>query len=453
MSQRAGSWPWLSGLLIGGGAVALGVLSALIPLRSLAGLTAMPVLLMLAFGWTWLIIPPAERTWVIKVVLLALLVRMGMSIALEYAWPGFERQSDGASYGPHAQLIAQAWQKGQLARYSDVVSTPTSAFGYVYLNALIYWTFGYNTLLIKLLNGLFAAMACGYVYLIGRRLLNQASARFAALSLALMPSIILWTSQNLKDSLVMLLSVWVMWEVLEISAHRPRHLIGLGGLLLALASIRIETALGLSIILGPSLLFQTRGSVVNRLMITLGGVFIAGWLLQQLGYGFLGAEIVDSRLNIEAIAARQAGASYGASAIDSVTPTSLPGFILYLPQAVTNYLLRPWPWEVNSGLQLATLPEAMLIWYPIFIMACWGIWKLIQRHALKTMILWSYVVAATLAAAPNYGNLGTAYRHRIQLWPFFFLLAGYGYSCAVRRNALPTNAQPAPVQQSASSHS
>ena len=170
-----------------------------------------------------------------------------------------------------------------------------------------------------------------------------------------------------------------------------------------------------------------------------------GFTLAYSGYGFLGRDFVERTLSVDAIKAKREVTAYGGSAVaSSGIDDSTVGFITYLPQAVANFLLRPWPWEAtNSVTQLLTIPESLFIWYPLFGLSLIGLVFCWRKRPLQTSLLWVYVLAATVAAAPQYGNLGTAYRHRVQLWPCFFIFAAVGWYAwrdwrVQRRNMQPT---------------
>ncbi|HYF65614.1 MAG TPA: hypothetical protein VD886_22490, partial [Herpetosiphonaceae bacterium] len=143
-----------------------------------------------------------------------------------------------------------------------------------------------------------------------------------------------------------------------------------------------------------------------------------------------GEDFVNQNLTFEAINNKRQATAYGGSAIEaSGEITSIGGFVLYIPQAVTNFLLRPWPWEATRSLaQIMTIPESLFFWYPLFALSIIGLVHCWRTQAVRATLLWVYMLAATVAAAPQYGNLGTAYRHRIQLWPCYFILAAVGWN-------------------------
>jgi 4-amino-4-deoxy-L-arabinose transferase-like glycosyltransferase len=431
--MRFRSWvnihPTIASLLIVPGFVLLGLTFSAVNPRYLAGFLLVPVICTIGITWTALISQPEEQAWLIRLCLAALGVRVLTSFSLEFIWPSFEGTSDGAAYGPHAAIIAESWHRIGFIRYADVVTTPVGAPGYVYFSAATFWLIGYNTLFMKLINGLLAALAAVYTYKLGRHFFDESVGRFSALITAFMPSLILWTSQNLKDSMVLFFSMWALWvaaQGLRWTAYR----IPLLGLLIAvLATIRIETAIGLGVVIALTIGFQQSSGWSTRILFSALGIGVLGLTLATSGYGFLGEDFVSRNLTFDSINAKRQVTAYGGSAIEaSGDINSLGSFIVYIPQAITNFLLRPWPWEATrSFTQIMTIPESLLLWYPLFAFSIVGLIHCWRTKAARTTLLWVYMLAATLAAAPQYGNLGTAYRHRIQLWPCYFILAAVGW--------------------------
>lgn len=424
--------------------VLLGISSIWLDTRYTTAIVFIPLLCVFGISWAFVIAHPSDRSWLMRLFIAALILRFCMSFIVEGVWPTFEGTSDGAAYGPAAGAIATAWHSRGFVRYGDVVAYPTGAPGYVYASAAVYWLFGYNTLLMKLINGLLAALAVVYTYNLGRHFFDQRIGRFAALCTAFMPSMLLWTTQNLKDSAVLFLSVWILWVAAQGFYAAVYRLALLGVLIALLATVRVETAIGLALIIVLTLVFQSNINLVGRLAMAVLGTLILGFTLANSGYGFLGQTLLEERLSFEAISAKRAANMLGTGAIDPASDTSsLRGFLTYLPTAIINFLLRPWPWEATKSInQRMSIPESLLLWYPLFGFAMGGVIGVLRRAWGRTSLMWVYVLAATMAAAPQYGNFGTAYRHRIQLWPIFFVFAGVGwYSWQDKRS------QHAPDQQ------
>ena len=98
----------------------------------------------------------------------------------------------------------------------------------------------------------------------------------------------------------------------------------------------------------------------------------------------------------------------------------------YLPLGFSFLLFAPFPWALESALQTAAAPETIL-WYPIFLVALIGMRHAILRGSHLAVIPLSVLLIVTTSYALVEGNFGTAYRHRAQIMPLFFIVAGVGW--------------------------
>src|SRR5204863_6683099 len=83
------------------------------------------------------------------------------------------------------------------------------------------------------------------------------------------------------------------------------------------------------------------------------------------------------------------------------------------------------PWSVTSILQAVTLPES-LVWYVLFLCVLRGAWLALKYDARAYTVLVAVLGTVTFSYALVEGNVGTAYRHRAQVLPLFFVLAAVG---------------------------
>ena len=97
-------------------------------------------------------------------------------------------------------------------------------------------------------------------------------------------------------------------------------------------------------------------------------------------------------------------------------------------------MLPPFPWEVSSLRQLITLPE-VLLWWAMMPLLAYGMWWAIRhklRSALPAMI---FTLMLTLAYSIFQGNVGTAYRQRTQIQVFLFIFIAVGWQLYKERTA------------------
>jgi hypothetical protein len=95
-------------------------------------------------------------------------------------------------------------------------------------------------------------------------------------------------------------------------------------------------------------------------------------------------------------------------------------------------LLAPFPWMINNFRQLITLPE-LVAWWCLMPIMVKGFWFALRKRLRQSFAICTFVVGLTLAFALYQSNAGTAYRHRSQLYPFFFVFICIGLE--LRRNA------------------
>ena len=90
-----------------------------------------------------------------------------------------------------------------------------------------------------------------------------------------------------------------------------------------------------------------------------------------------------------------------------------------LPEGLYNTMIRPLPWESKSKWRRLAAGLESPLWMIVYGLAGYGAWKLRGRYK---QIIFPVLIILTigLSGAISHGNLGTAFRHRGQM---FFALA------------------------------
>lgn len=130
---------------------------------------------------------------------------------------------------------------------------------WVYLESAIFLLFGQRVLVPLLLNAAFAAGAVMLVFDLARRLFDTRAAVVAAAVVAFYPSLVLWSSLNLKDSLALLLISFCLWCVLRFQLRQ--HWLALAGAFAALVlmeSLRSYIFAGLAIVIPIGVFLSVR---------------------------------------------------------------------------------------------------------------------------------------------------------------------------------------------------
>src|SRR5262249_35038871 len=158
-------------------------------------------------------------------------------------------------------------------------------------------------------------------------------------------------------------------------------------------------------------------------------VIIIAVAFSYFGAGEVAKTTIDmKRIQNSRVWGAKASASGFGGDVDITDPRAA---IEYMPLGVAYVLLAPLPWMIGNFRQLITLPELLAWWCLMPIMAK-GFWFAVRKRLRESFAVATFVVGLTLAFALYQSNAGTAYRHRSQLYPFFFVFICIGLD--LRRN-------------------
>ncbi len=270
---------------------------------------------------------------------------------------------------------------------------------------------------------LFALLSLSGLLLIGfsiARSYPQVSGRRYLFWLLLWPSLWYWPASLGKDALVMLgLGAAVAGYVGR--NGNIRWLLLAAGLALVFA-IRSEVAalLAMTIALAQWLSFQgkwTPGRIAQGVALLAGCAVVVSWGTYFAGVQDVGVDGVQAYLT--ETSGNTAGS--GGSGIEAVGTSPLD-----VPMAFITTLLRPFPWEANNVLALASSAEMLLLWSILLyrrrqVAAALRGWRQsrILRFALPFILMYSILLGMAV------GNLGIIARQRIFIFPFLFLLIAW----------------------------
>lgn len=159
----------------------------------------------------------------------------------------------GFVVGDDANYARVSWRLAQALRGFDVgeMSPDYYLFGtYVYLETLVFFLFGPDVLVVEVMNAGFAAALTAFLYDLAHSLFSGPAARLAAVLVAFFPSLVLWSSLNLKDGLAVLLIALVFWLVYRFQSRPSWAALAVAGVpLVLLPTLRRYVFLELAAIL------------------------------------------------------------------------------------------------------------------------------------------------------------------------------------------------------------
>jgi 4-amino-4-deoxy-L-arabinose transferase-like glycosyltransferase len=254
-------------------------------------------------------------------------------------------------------------------------------------------------------------------------------ARTSALFVAFYPSLVLWSSQGLKDGPIVFLLALSMLATLRLDEKfSVKYALVLVVSLAGILSLRfylfymLVAAIGGSFVIGAGA--QSVGGYVRR-FIVLG---VVGLALLQLGSFKSANDQLEIYGNFEALQRSRANlAVLGASGYGRETDVSTTGGALSaIPLGMVYLLFAPFPWQLASLRQSITLPE-MVVWWASFPLLAAGLWFTLRHRMRQALPIIVFTMMLTLAYSVFQGNVGTAYRQRSQLLVFYFIFVSVGY--------------------------
>lgn len=371
--------------------------------------------------------------FLLRLFIAALLVRMIIGGAI-FVFKGQEFfGGDAITYDFYG--LAQMYGWGGDKYYSSLANVfvkqgEGSGWGMVYLVAVIYGIIGRNMLAVQMVNSVLGAATAVIIFLCAHHVFkNLRVARYAGIAVAFYPSLVLWSSQGLKDGPIVFFLALSILATLKLGEKlTARYIIVLVFSLLALLSLRFYVFYMVCVAIGGALVIGMQAITASSFARQFVAIVLLGLALAYLGvthsatvqyeqYGSL-ERLQRSRLDL----ARSAESGFGRDA--DVSSTS--GALSTLPMGMFYLLFAPFPWQITSLRQSITLPE-MIIWWASFPLLVLGLWFAIKYRLRMISPILIFTVMLTLAYSVFQGNVGTAYRQRAQLLVFYFIFVAVGF--------------------------
>ncbi len=374
-----------------------------------------------------------DREFLMQIFAAGLLVRVAIAL-MTYV---FELQeffcADAAGYDELGFAVMKLWQ-GETYYKAAVEwlerTDGAGGWGMLYYVAGIYTLVGRNTLAVQMVTCVFGAATAPIIYLCTRHIYqNKRAARLAALIVALFPSLVLWSSQGIKDGLIIFLLAIVIWATLQLSDKLSfKFFAVLVAGLLGILTLRFYVFYMIVAAIGGTFLIGTKNLTTERLVRQIVLIVCIGLALTYFGV-LQTASVQFSRFaNLEtAQRSRTYLASAGQSGFGAdVDISTTSGAISMIPIGLTYLLFAPFPWDVANLRQSITLPE-MIVWWLMFPIVLLGAWFTIKYRLRQALPILLFTAMLTLAYSIFQGNVGTAYRQRAQLLVFYFVFAAVGF--------------------------
>ena len=371
-----------------------------------------------------------DKTFLLRLFMIAVMVRIILATVIFEGHMEDFFGGDANTYDLFGQSLALSWHGNEFhaQAYSNFVASGASAWGMLYLVAGVYELIGRNMLAIQLINAAIGSLTAIIVYYVAQGLFNNRRvSRVSCVLVAFFPSLVLWSSQALKDGVIILalaLSILATLRLMEkiTIKYVVSLIICLGSLLtlrfyifyLMAAAVAGSFILGMKSLSAQSFLHRFLAVAAMGLAFTWFGV---------LRY----AEVQFERYaNLQMIQiAREDQTAAGSGFGKDVDVGTTEGALSVIPMGIVYLLFAPFPWQFTSLRQSITLPE-MIVWWFSFPLLVLGLWYSIKHRLREVSPIVIFTTMLTLAYSLFQGNVGTAYRQRSQLLVFYFIFVAVG---------------------------
>lgn len=370
-----------------------------------------------------------DRRFLLQLFLMGLLLRMLIGgVIYRFNLQEFFG-GDAFTYDVYGYALARSWQYGSVFVEEWFTIGGGGGWGMIYLVGAIYAVVGRNMLAVQFFNAVAGAATIPIIYLCAYHIFgNIKVARMSAYLVALYPSLILWSSQGLKDAPIIFLLAISMLATLKLAQKfNFKYLLILIAALYGILSLRFYVFYMLLAAIAGTLVIGTRAFSAQSPMRQIVIIFSIGIAMTYLSMSRTASTQFENYANLEAVQSsrstqsRLATSGFG----NDVDVTTTSGALSAIPVGLIYLLFAPFPWQFLNVRQSITLPE-MIMWWGVFPLFVLGIWFTIKYRFRQVLPILIFTGMLTLAYALVQGNIGTAYRQRSQLLIFYFIFVAVG---------------------------
>lgn len=348
--------------------------------------------------------------------------------------------TDLTSFFGSDAMLYHRWGEGIYAMWFDesatsipliqnVISFQAPGWGMGYFVAFVYVFTGPNMLAAQFVCAVVGAATPPMVYRCAKTIFNNGNVgKSAAMLVAFFPAMIIWSSQLLKDGLIIFLLVLTITAVLKLrEKFQLQYVVLLVFSMGVIMSLRFYIFYMLAVAVVGSFLVgfeKSLQSVATRL----AGLVIVGIALTYIGGSQSATDTLDKYATLERVQTgrldqSQTGESGFGKDIDVSTPE---GAISAIPIGFTYLMFAPFPWQATNLRQAISLPE-VLVWWSMMPAMVFGLIYAVRKRLSNTIPVLVFTILLTLGYSVFQGNVGTAYRQRTQIQVFMMIFIAAGW--------------------------
>jgi len=372
----------------------------------------------------------------IKIFLCAFSLRFLTSIVIyQFGLVDILKDEDGSGWVVGASLYKEWARRGVgifdlPARLAEAFSGHHRGYGYM-VGALFYMTDAPHRLPAAVLNCFIGGLTVVVVYRIAASLFSEWVAARVAWWTCLLPSMLIWSAQTLKEPIVIFLETIVLYGCvrLKVRGFSVRHIAACGLAIILVLPFRFYAAYVAGAAVALALVIPQFG---KRKLSVGSAVGVAACILPivMMSGVLVSSEAQFERFNLQRIEKFRQDVAVGAgSGVTASYDLNSPIGLAAATVVGGSYLmLAPFPWQVGGGSMrmILTTPELIVWWWVFLVGVLPGIWHAIRNRFNEIQPLLFFLLGLGVLYSLMFGNVGLAYRQRAQLLPWLLIFAMVG---------------------------
>jgi 4-amino-4-deoxy-L-arabinose transferase-like glycosyltransferase len=370
-----------------------------------------------------------------KLFICALAVRFAVSIVV-YQFGLVSVIGDEDASGWAAGIgIYQEWVRKGIGLF-ELPNALAGAFdghhkGYYFLTGALFFFSGTAARLpAAALNCLFGALTVVFAFRIARSLFSSDVAVRVGWWTCFFPSMIIWSSQTLKEPIVIMLETVALYGCvrLKVSGFSLRHILLCAATIVLLIPFRFYASyiVGAAVVLALVLPQLTRrrftiGSAVSVAGLVVPILVLSGVLAQHE------AQFEQFDLNRIQKFRKDVAEGSGSGVESDYDLNTTSGLLAGTTVGGAHLMLAPFPWQLGVSLRaVLTLPELVVWWWLFFIGVVPGLIYAIRNRFNDIQPILFFILSLGLLYSMMFGNVGLVFRQRAQLLPWLLIFAAVG---------------------------
>ncbi|MEZ6050280.1 MAG: hypothetical protein R3B91_20080 [Planctomycetaceae bacterium] len=332
---------------------------------------------------------------------------------------------DAAFYEEVGWKVATEWLSGEQSETLKILMNRPHFPWLIVVGIGCFYTFTLGLRILPLLIATYCAITSfvpGMVYQMTRITGGgHRAGNLAAWLVVLGPAFVFWSSALYKEGIIIFFVAHVVLLVMRLQRRFESRLMAwLIVCLIALSALRVYLAIIMALGVGLGLLFVRMGRrsgssvlIQQLLAVTiLGMMAITAWGLGQFSEE-IPTSLDEGLYQVDDI---RRGLSLADSGyLHDTDVSSVSGALESMPEGLAYFLTVPWPTQRDSLRQIIAIPDTTL-WTVLYAFVLLGIGQALSRNPQGVVVLLACSIGMCCFYAICIGNVGTAYRMRVQVW-------------------------------------